>query len=185
MDLILQTTQTIGRKSMYNQDEVNSNLEKLFDVPKTARTVNETRGNIIPATKPIVQDDDNPGSTEKQSLKPKRVYTKKAPTRGGKREGSGRPKGSTNKITPTDMLDDFQKKAGMSFHEFINEQIINAYQAGDNELVSKYLLGFAKYLVQDVQEIKQDITSNGQTVGASFTFPNLELPEWKDDTTKH
>lgn len=161
----------------YNQQEVNQNMEQLFDLP-TQTTVQDKMKNII---RPEKQTD----VTEKESIKPKRVYTKKAPTRGGKREGSGRPKGSTNKITPTEMLDDFHKKSGMSFHEFINEQIVDAYQAGDRELVSKYLLGFAKYLVQDVQEIKQDITSNGQTMGVGFNFPTNELPEWNDEQTKH
>ena len=158
-------------------------MEQLFDLPtgSTTPTIAEKMKNII-----------RPEKTEKQSLesveptpKKKRVYKKKSPTRGGKREGAGRPKGSTNKITPTDMLDDFQVRAGVSFHEFINQQIVYAHNSGNSELVSKYLLGFAKYLVQDVQEIKQDITSNGQTMGVGFTFPTTELPEWSDDKTKH
>jgi hypothetical protein len=73
----------------------------------------------------------------------------------------------------------------MSFHEFINQQIVDAHNSGNSELVSKYLLGFAKYLVQDVQEIKQDITSNGQTMGVAFNFPSNELPDWQDEQTKH
>ena len=165
---------------MYNQDEVNKNMENLFDLPPTSPiTVGDRMKNIIRSDKlPVVQDDDNPNITEKQSIKPKRVYTKKAPTRGGARPGSGRPKGTTNKITPSDMLTDFHTRAGMSFHEFINEQIVTAYQSGDKELVSRYLLGFAKYLVQDVQEIKQDITSNGETMGIQLVFTPVELPEW-------
>lgn len=163
---------------------VNKNMEQLFDLPEnsTPMTVADRMKNII-----------RPEKTEKQSseaveppVKKKRApYKTKSPTRGGKREGSGRPKGSTNKITPTDMLDDFQQKAGMSFHEFINQQIVDAHNSGNSELVSKYLLGFAKYLVQDVQEIKQDITSNGQTMGVAFNFPSNELPDWQDEQLKH
>jgi hypothetical protein len=78
------------------------------------------------------------------------------------------------------MLDDFANKAGMDFHEFINEQIVSAYQAGDKELVSKYLLGFAKYLVQDVHEVKQDVTSNGEQLGVQLVFTSQELPDWKN-----
>lgn len=153
------------------QQMVNENLEQVFEM---SSTVGDKMKNII-KPEPVV--------TEKQSIKPKRA---KAPSRGGKREGSGRPKGSTNKITPTEMLTDFQQKAGMNFYEFINEQIVSAHNAGDRELVSKYLLGFAKYLVQDVQEIKQDVTSNGQTIGANFSFPSVELPDWQNEqTTKH
>ena len=154
-------------------------MEELFNLPPT--TIAEKTKNIIrPAKQPVIE------ATEKESIKPKRTYTKKASSRGGARKGSGRPKGSTNKITPTEMLEDFQQKAGVSFHEFINQQIVDAHNSGNSELVSKYLLGFAKYLVQDIQEIKQDVTSNGQTLGATFTFPTQELPDWQNDKqTKH
>ena len=167
---------------MSKQDMVNKNMEQLFELPPST-TVQDKMKNII---RP-----ERTETTEKESLKsvePKKKrapYTKKAPSRGGKREGAGRPKGSTNKITPTDMLDDFQVRAGVSFHEFINQQIVDAHNSGNNELVSKYLLGFAKYLVQDVQEIKQDITSNGQTMGVAFNFPSNELAEWSDEQIKH
>jgi uncharacterized protein (DUF488 family) len=80
------------------------------------------------------------------------------------------------------MLDDFKVQSGLDFHQFINEQIVAAHLAGDKELVSKYLLGFAKYLVQDVQEVKQDVTSNGQTMNVGFTFPSIELSEWKNES---
>jgi len=165
------------------QTLVNDNMEKLFDLPPTA-TLQDKMKNIIRST-PEELKEVGVNVTEKQSEKPKRVYTKKAPTRGGARKGSGRPKGSTNKITPVEMLDDFKVQSGMDFHQFINEQIVAAHHAGDRELVSKYLLGFAKYLVQDVQEIKQDVTSNGQTMTMGFSFPTTELPEWNDESTKH
>jgi hypothetical protein len=138
--------------------QVNDNLERVFDMEHDETIITGKESNL--------------------SVKKPR---KKAPSRGGARIGSGRPKGSTNKITPTEMLDDFANKAGMDFHEFINEQIVSAYQAGDKELVSKYLLGFAKYLVQDVQEVKQDVTSNGQTMNVGFNFPTIELVEWKNE----
>ena len=183
MDLILQITQTIGRKYMYNQDEVNNNLEKLFDVPKTARTVGETMKNIVRSEKPTVQDDDNPEATEKQSLKPKRVYTKKAPTRGGARPGSGRPKGSTNKITLDSLVHSIDNAIGMSFEQRLALNYKDAIDRQDWLTVKDYDKALLSKIVADKQEM--DVTSNGQTVGASFTFPNLELPEWKDDTTKH
>jgi hypothetical protein len=150
-------------KPMYDQSLVNENMENLLELES--------------------------GSTEKVSniseTKPKRKYSKKSPSRGGKREGAGRPKGTTNKVSPVEMLNDFSQRSGMQFHEFINEQIVLAYQAGDKELVSRYLLGFAKYLVQDVQEIKQDVTSNGQTMGVQLMFNPVELPEWKNETSIH
>jgi len=118
----------------------------------------------------IVTLDNN--ETEKLSKKPK------ISSRGGYRANSGRPKGSTNKISPSDLLKDFRKQSGMKFHEFINQQILLAYNNGDHELVSKYLLGLGKYIIQDVKEL--DITSNGHTVGTSFTFPTIELDDWQD-----
>ena len=116
--------------------------------------------------------------TETQSIKPKRVYTKKAPTRGGARAGSGRPKGSTNKITPEEMLADFKKTVGITFHTFCSQQIKKAADENNGELVSKYLLGFSKYLIKDVQEI--DMTSNGETMTpVVFDFSKVELAEWQ------
>ena len=78
--------------TQYNQEEVNKNMEQLFDLPKT-QTIAEKTKNLIRPAKETVE------ATEKESIKPKRAYTKKAPSRGGARKGSGRPKGSTNKIT--------------------------------------------------------------------------------------
>ena len=121
----------------------------------------------------------NDPTTETQSEKSKRgPYKTKAPTRGGARAGSGRPKGSTNKITPEEMLTDFKKTVGVSFHSFISQQIKKAACENNGELVSKYLLGFGKYLIQDKQEI--DITSNGETVTpVVFDFSKVELVEWQ------
>ena len=114
--------------------------------------------------------------TETLSNKPSR-YKTKSPGRGGKRENSGRPKGSTNKITPEEMLQDFKKQSGMTFHQFVNLQILKAYNENNNELVSRYLLGFSKYLIKDVQEV--DVTSNGNTLNAVFNFPQRELADWE------
>jgi hypothetical protein len=165
----------MSKKINYNQSEVNQNMESLLDLAETP-TIQDRMKNIIRSDKEVEV------VTEKQSEKPKKAPRKKAPSRGGARAGSGRPKGSTNKITPTEMLDDFKVQSGLDFHQFINEQIVAAHLAGDKELVSKYLLGFAKYLVQDVQEVKQDVTSNGQTMNVGFTFPSIELSEWKNES---
>ena len=117
-------------------------------------------------------------TTETQSEKSKRgPYKTKAPTRGGARAGSGRPKGSTNKITPEEMLTDFKKTVGVSFHSFISQQIKKAADEDNSELVSKYLLGFSKYLIKDVQEV--DLTSNGEVLGVHLTFAPKSLDDWK------
>ena len=118
-------------------------------------------------------------TTETQSEKSKRgPYKTKAPTRGGARAGSGRPKGSTNKITPEEMLTDFKKTVGVSFHSFISQQIKKAADEDNSELVSKYLLGFSKYLIKDVQEV--DLTSNGETVTQTiYGFTHKETDDFK------
>ena len=119
----------------------------------------------------------NDPTTETQSEKSKRgPYKTKAPSRGGARAGSGRPKGSTNKITPEEMLTDLKKTLGMSFHSFISKQNKKSADENNGELVSKYLLGFGKYLIQDIQAV--DITSNGETMySPNFIFTQTELPK--------
>lgn len=55
--------------------------------------------------------------TEKQSKRPR----KKAPTRGGAREGAGRPKGSTDKVTAKQLLETAQAVIGKPFVESLME----------------------------------------------------------------
>jgi hypothetical protein len=102
--------------------------------------------------------------------------------RGGKREGAGRPKGSTNKISPQEFLDDFEKQSGQTLSKFIVGKIIEADNEGNKELVAKYSLGLAKYVIQDIQQV--DVTTNGQTLGVQLVFSNKELPDWHNETNK-
>lgn len=105
----------------------------------------------------------------KQSNKPKSG-------RGGPRENSGRPKGSTNKISPATLLHDFRREQGMTFSQFINKKIRDAELDNNHELVSKYILGLAKYIIQDVQQV--DVTSKGQSLRPIYNFPKNELQDW-------
>lgn len=143
------------------QEQINKNLAETLDLP----TENET--NI--------------------SDKPKKTrgpYKNKAPTRGGARKNAGRPKGSSNKISPQELLEEFEGQTGTTFAQFITKKIIEADMVNNQDLVAKYLLGLSKYIIQDIQEVKQDITSNGQTIQASFTFANKELPDWSSAKIK-
>lgn len=156
------------------QELVNKNMEELFDLPPT--TIQEKMKNIIRPEK--VE------ATEKQSEKPKRTYSKKAPTRGGARKGSGRPKGSTNKITLDSLVHSIDNAIGMSFEERLALNYKDAIDREDWQSVKDYDKAFLSKIVADKQEL--DVTSNGQTLGATFTFPTQELPEWQDDKqTKH
>ena len=106
----------------------------------------------------------------KQSNQPKKHG------RGGPRINSGRPKGSTNKISPGTLLHDFRKEQGMTFSQFINKKIRDAELNNDHELVAKYILGLSKYIIQDVQQV--DVTTQGQSLRPIYNFPKEELPEW-------
>ena len=101
----------------------------------------------------------------------------KKDNRGGPRPNSGRPKGSTNKISPATLLHDFRREQGMTFSQFINKKIKDAELDNNHELVSKYILGLAKYIIQDVQQI--DHTTNGESLKTIFNFPQKELNDWE------
>jgi hypothetical protein len=103
--------------------------------------------------------------------------------RGGYRPNSGRPKGSTNKIAPKTLLNDFYRQNGMTFSQFINKKINEADIRGDHELVKQYVLGLAKYIVQDTQDIKVDHTTLGQPIQTVFNFPQKELQDWNPEVT--
>lgn len=106
----------------------------------------------------------------KQSNQPKKSG------RGGPRINSGRPKGSTNKISPATLLNDFRREQGMTFSQFINKKIRDAELDNNHELVSKYILGLAKYIIQDVQQV--DVTTQGQSLRPIYNFPKNELNDW-------
>tara|TARA_R110000772_G_scaffold246111_2_gene359725 strand:+ start:122 stop:484 length:363 start_codon:yes stop_codon:yes gene_type:complete len=59
--------------------------------------------------------------------------------RGGVREGAGRPKGSTNKMSAQTLLDTIATKfAGKSFEENIAEGYFNAVADGDRKMRFEY-----------------------------------------------
>jgi hypothetical protein len=100
------------------------------------------------------------------------------PGRGGKRPGAGRKVGSTNKIQGVEFLEEYRKVHGNSLKEDLAKDMLDARMRGDYEMLFKYQTAFAKYYFADVAT--QDITSKGEALGASFTFPTTELIDWKD-----
>jgi hypothetical protein len=123
-------------------------------------------------------------TVEKQS-------TKKS-TKGGKRPGAGRPKGSTNKITAQDFMEKYKKRFGVEYVEDVlnsfaaaNALLQSAGAIGDSEAIiealtmkHKYDTMVAKYLWKDVQEI--DMTTQGESIKGAFVFTPAELPEWNN-----
>lgn len=138
--------------------QVNDNMEELFNM----------------------EHDEVAVITEKEPKKPKRTYTKKAPTRGGARVGSGRPKGSTNKITLDSLVASIDYAVGMSFEQRLATNYKDAIDREDWQAVKDYDKAFLSKIVADKQEV--DMTSNGQTMNVGFTFPTIELTEWKNES---
>ena len=113
---------------------------------------------------------------EKQSDSIK-VEVLEAPKRGGLREGAGRPKGSTNKISASDILDAIDDTIGIPFPVQLALNYQKAIYGDDNHLIAKYDQLFLSKVVAD----RIDITSNG----LGFTPPTIvmatkELPDYID-----
>jgi hypothetical protein len=145
-------------KIKYDQNLVNSNLENVF--------------NVGPTDKDTTTD-----------LKNNQAEIKK---RGGKRIGAGRKLGTTNKIQGVDFLQEYKKVHGSTLVEDLAKDMQDARLRGDYEMLFKYQTAFAKYYFADTAKQELDVTSNGQTIGASFSFPTTELPEWSNEQpTKH
>lgn len=148
-----------------DQDKINKNLEHTFGL---ASTENESH---LSETKLIKR-------TRGPDKEPRGPYSKKSPSRGGARKGAGRPKGSGNKITPDELMSEFEKQTNMTFAQFVTKKIIEADASNNQDLVAKYLMGLSKYLIQDIQEVKTDITSNGETLGVQLNFIPTEITDW-------
>lgn len=109
--------------------------------------------------------------------------------RGGKRAGAGRKKGSTNKITAEEFFTTYKKVTKGEYLEDLVKRLHKTYNQVETAVTRKefddainnahkYDSFVAKYLFSDVKEV--DVTSNGETIGANFTFPTKELDDWKD-----
>ena len=164
------------------QELVNENLTELFELPKQSRTIEQTRQSIIRATDNSTSTkDDMINNHIDQKLQQQPVPKKKG--RGGARPNSGRKVGSRVKLSATDILEEIAKR-DVPFAEGLAEDYAKARQSGDLMVIQRYQQMFLNKLIADKQEM--DVTSNGQTIGASFNFAHTELPEWQDDTpTKH
>ena len=98
--------------------------------------------------------------------------------RGGPRPNSGRKKGAIQKLGAVELLDTISKVTGKSFAVSIAEHYHIATQNEDWNAVRDYEKFILGKVLSDRQEV--DVTSNGKTLGANFTFPNTELDDWKN-----
>lgn len=145
----------INHSNFYNQDKVNDSLSETFDMD------------------PMKNNQEKPKGTG----------------RGGKRTGSGRKKGSTNKITAEEFFATYKKVTKGEYLEDLVKRIHQTYEQVETAVsrkefdeainnAHKYDSFIAKYLFTDIKEV--DVTSNGETIHANFTFPTTELDDWKD-----
>ena len=92
--------------------------------------------------------------TDKKSDQPKkRVYTKKAPTRGGARAGSGRPKGSTTKVRLEDLMLNIELETGKSYGELLAHNYAMAITRSDWNGVRDYDKAFMNKMLADKTEV--------------------------------
>jgi hypothetical protein len=96
--------------------------------------------------------------------------------RGGARPGAGRKVGSTVKLSAADVLAEIAKQ-DVPFAVGLAQDYIRARQSGDMNVIQRYQQMLLAKVIADKTET--DITSNGQTLAAAFTFPGHELDDWK------
>ena len=97
--------------------------------------------------------------------------------RGGPRPGSGRKPGAIQKLGGKDLLEAISKATGKSFAENIAEHYNRAILCSEWADVRDYEKFIIAKVISDVKEV--DVTSNGETVSAAFSFVPVELEEWK------
>jgi hypothetical protein len=146
-------------KQQHDQNKINQNLEQVFDI-------DSTRENNL--EQPVVVK------------KPR--YSKKAPSRGGKRVGGGRKPGSTNKISGVSILNAIQAETGKPFETLLAEGYHQTILDNDIMARQKYEQMFLSKVVADKHEI--DHTTLGESLKANFVFPKQELPDWQTIPTK-
>ena len=108
---------------------------------------------------------------------PETSVVKKKTGRGGARPNSGRKVGSTVKLSAADVLTEIAKQ-DVPFAVGLAQDYIKARQSGDMNVIQRYQQMLLAKVIADKHET--DITSNGRTIGANFTFPTTELIDWKN-----
>lgn len=142
-------------------------LKRNYDIVEAARVKLKQRLN----TKRISDAANGNGNVEKliQSIPPN--------SRKGKTNNpNGRPKGSGNKISGATILASVEKYAGEKFEDLLAQGYIESIQQHDKPTRLQYEKMFLSKVVADKTEL--DVTSNGQTMAATFAFIAQELPDW-------
>lgn len=99
-------------------------------------------------------------------------------THGGVRLGAGRPRGATNKITASELIDALDDALGVPYEKQLANNYIYALTT-DRNLVAAYDKLFLSKVIAD----KVDITSGGQALQSpTLNFAPKEIPDYIDVT---
>jgi len=97
----------------------------------------------------------------------KKRYQTKAPTRGGARVGAGRPRGSTNKITMDNLLQNLDGHLGRSYAEQIAINYSQAISRADWSGVRDYDRVLLGKVVADKLEVETTTTEDAVAAKAT------------------
>lgn len=95
---------------------------------------------------------------------------------GGARPNSGRPAGTTNKISAKTILEAIEKQTGVAFEELLAQGYHESILQGDSALRMQYEKMFLSKVVADKVDI--DHTTLGESLKPSYSFVRQELPDW-------
>lgn len=89
---------------------------------------------------------------------------KKAPSRGGARVGSGRPKGSTTKIKIEDLMANIELQSGQSYAELLAHNYVSAINRSDWNGVRDYDKAFMNKMIAEKVEV--DVNQSEDVISA-------------------
>jgi hypothetical protein len=92
-------------------------------------------------------------TTETKSKKSMPATRRKAPSRGGARAGSGRPKGSTTKIRIEDLMSQIELQSGESYDQLLAKNYVSAIGRSDWNGVRDYDKAFMNKMIADKSEV--------------------------------
>ena len=112
-------------------------------------------------------------------------YSVKSPSRGGARKGAGRPKGSSNKVSATDLLQEIQNQSGgLDYTELLVEDFLRARVQDDKNLAHKYHHLIANKVLADRLDIEVNEDEDMVTAKRATFAAALAAIAGIDQTTK-
>ena len=121
---------------------------------------------IKPTTK---LDSPTPVNVGAKVAKDSQRYKVKTPSRGGARPGAGRPKGSSNKITMDNILQNLDQQLGRNYAEQIAMNYMSAIQRGDYAGIRDYDRVLLGKVIADRQHI-ETVESEDTTIQKAAAF---------------